>query len=103
MRRRTVRTPSPSIAAICSSLRPRDSSSSTGRFLARMARGVPSGFGLIFGNKAHTPSREQQVAGAHEVTGDENAWLDAQVHANGEVDEYDRALLAFIAEEVGGR
>nr|WP_166177643.1 hypothetical protein [Altererythrobacter segetis] len=80
-----------------------DSSSSIGRFMARMARGAPNGFGMVFGHKAVAPGREQQVAEAQDVTGEECAWLDAQVHANGEVDEYDRALLAFIAEETGGK
>jgi hypothetical protein len=76
-----------------------DGSSSIGRFMLRMARGTPSGFGLVFGREGAEPSREQQVAEAHEVTGEEDAWLDTQVHASGEIDEYDRALLAFIAEE----
>jgi hypothetical protein len=76
-----------------------DGSSSIGRFMLRMARGTPSGFGLAFAREDAEPSREQRVAEAREVTGEEDAWLDAQVHANGEIDEYDRALLAFIAEE----
>jgi hypothetical protein len=78
-----------------------DDSSSIGRFMARMARGVPNGFGLVFGRRASAPSREQQVAQAQDVTGDENVWLDAHVQADGQVDEYERALLAFIAEENG--
>jgi hypothetical protein len=76
-----------------------DRSSSIGRFMGRMARGAPTGFGIAFGHKPSFPSREQQVAQAHDVTGDENVWLDAHVQADGQVDEYERALQAFIAEE----
>ena len=32
-------------------------------------------------------------------TPDEQAWLDAQIAANGQVDAYDRALLDFIEQE----
>jgi hypothetical protein len=63
-----------------------DDSSSIGRFMTRMARGVPNGFGLVFGRRASAPSREQQVAQAQDVTGDENVWLDAHVQADGQVD-----------------
>jgi hypothetical protein len=79
-----------------------DTRSSIGRFLLRMARGAPGGFGIVFG-KASAPGRERQVAEARDVTEAENAWLDGRVHANSEVDEYDRALLAFIAEEFAGK
>ena len=76
-----------------------DTSSNIGRFLGLMARGAPGGFGLVFGRKPSALSREEQVAEAHDVTGEENAWLDAHIQADGQVDEYERALLAFIAEE----
>jgi hypothetical protein len=79
-----------------------DADSNIGRFMVRMARAAPGGFGIAFGRKTGS-GREEQVAGARAVTGEEDAWLDAQVHANGEIDEYDRALLAFIAEETGGK
>lgn len=78
-----------------------DGSSNIGRFMGRMARGAPNGFGIVFGRKAGAPGREQRVAEAHDVTGSENAWLEAHVEADGQVDEYERALLAFIAEEEG--
>ena len=41
------------------------------------------------------------VAAANEVTPDENAWLRARVDADGALDEYEEALLAFVAEERG--
>ena len=31
----------------------------------------------------------------------EQDWLDAQIAESGEVDDYDQALLEFIAEETG--
>jgi hypothetical protein len=78
-----------------------DAHSSIGRFMLRMARGVPSGFRSALGGD-EGPGREEDVAGAERVTGDEKAWLDAHIHADGETDDYERALLEFIAEETGG-
>jgi hypothetical protein len=80
-----------------------DRSTSIGRFMGRMARGVPGGFRAVFGRKGTDIGRDERVVAAHQVTGEEDAWLEAQLHANGEVDEYDRALLAFIAEETGSK
>ena len=39
------------------------------------------------------------VDAAHEVTRSEKDWLDAKIGADGKVDEYERALLEFLAEE----
>ena len=44
------------------------------------------------------PALDQLVEQARAVTSDEQAWLDAQVNADGQVDEYEEALLAFLAE-----
>ncbi|APE27459.1 hypothetical protein [Aurantiacibacter gangjinensis] len=77
-----------------------DNSSSVGGFIGRMAKSAPTAFGVVFG-KRDAPSREEQAAEDAEVTGIEQEWLDAQIAANGEVDEYDQALLEFIAEETG--
>ena len=38
---------------------------------------------------------------ARAVTGDERAWLDGQIDANHHIDDYDTALLDFLAEEIG--
>ena len=78
-----------------------DTGSSIGSFMGRMANGAPTAFGLAFGKRNVQPSRAERVADDAAVTADEHHWLDAHVAANGEVDEYDRALLAFIAEETG--
>jgi hypothetical protein len=78
-----------------------DSNSNVGRFLGHMAKSAPNAFGVVFGRRHGGPSREDQMAEAARVTGEEGDWLDVRIHANHEIDEYDQALLAFIAEEVG--
>jgi hypothetical protein len=71
---------------------------STGGFLGRMFKSAPAGLHEAFGEAGTGPSREKQVAEQQAVTPDESGWLDRHVGAH---DEYDRALLAFIAEETG--
>ncbi|MFC3101037.1 hypothetical protein [Altererythrobacter lauratis] len=79
-----------------------DNRPQVGRFMGAMAKAAPSAFGVIFGRKTDAlPSRAAQVAEAAEFTAVERDWLDAMMAANGEVDAYDRALLAFLAEETG--
>lgn len=74
-----------------------DASSSVGRFLGRMAKGTPNRFGKVFGQKgAKGPTREQLVAAEEAVTCSEKRWLDARIAGNGQVDEYDAALLDFL-------
>lgn len=74
-----------------------DASSNVGRFLGRMAKTNPNRFGKVFGRKGTgRPTREQLAAAEHAVTASEKKWLDAQVSGNGQVDEYDAALLDFI-------
>ena len=76
-----------------------DNKASMGRFMGQMVREVPNVFNVVFGKRrAPAPSREQQVAEAAQVLPFEQEWLDAQIAANGQVDEYDRALLEFLAE-----
>jgi hypothetical protein len=76
-----------------------DTTVSVGGFLGKMAKESPNVFGKVFGKKAAQPSREEGVAEAHEVTHSEREWLDARIEANGQVDEYERALLDFLAED----
>ncbi|OAN83766.1 hypothetical protein A8B77_05965 [Erythrobacter sp. EhN03] len=76
-----------------------DTSESVGGFLGKMAKESPNVFGKVFGKKPARPSREDEVAAAHEVTHAEREWLDARIDANGQVDEYERALLDFLAED----
>jgi hypothetical protein len=78
-----------------------DNSVSVGRFMGRMAKSAPNAFGVVFGRQSQGSSRGEQVAAAEEVTAYEHEWLDELVGANGEVDDYDQALLEFVAEETG--
>ncbi|MFB0611938.1 hypothetical protein [Aurantiacibacter poecillastricola] len=78
-----------------------DNKPRVGHFLGRMAKDAPNAFGMVFGKKDTASSREAQVAAAGEVTDREKSWLDEQIAASGSVDEYDQALLEFIAEETG--
>ncbi len=72
-----------------------------GGFFGQMFRSGTSGFDEALAAKAGAPSREEQVEEEHLVTVDESGWLDTHIQANGGPDEYDRALLDFIAEETG--
>lgn len=79
-----------------------DNKPRVGRFMGTMAKAAPNAFGAVFGRKADPlPSRAAQVAEAAEFNAVEREWLDAMMAANGEIDSYDEALLAFIAEEAG--
>ena len=75
-----------------------DTSRSVGRFVGRMAKATPNVFGQVFGKRGTTASMEDRIVEAEKVTTTEQAWLDGKIHADGEVDEYDQALLDFLAE-----
>lgn len=72
-----------------------------GHFMGRMAKQAPNAFAMVFGKTDTSPGRQEQVAAAAEVTGAEKDWLERQIAQSGEVDEYDQALMEFIAEETG--
>ncbi|MDG5748027.1 hypothetical protein P8Q88_07525 [Qipengyuania sp. XHP0207] len=74
-------------------------SSGVGSFLGRMAQTAPNAFGVVFGRKEEGLGREDRVAEAAEVTSGESAWLAAKIEADGKVDEYEQALLDFLAED----
>lgn len=76
-----------------------DSKASVGTFLSRMAKASPNAFGKVFGGKDNQPSREENVAEAHAITGTERAWLDTRIEADGRIDDYEQALLDFLAED----
>lgn len=78
-----------------------DNKPSVARFMGGMAKSAPNAFGIVFGRREAHPDREELVAEDAVVTSFEKDWLDAQIAANGDVDEYDRALMEFIAEETG--
>ena len=75
-----------------------DHDSHVGRFLGRMAKASPNAFGAVFGRKGAERDRFAELAAAERVTREESAWLESHIHADGEVDEYEQALLDFLAE-----
>ncbi|KPL69126.1 hypothetical protein SZ64_14025 [Erythrobacter sp. SG61-1L] len=79
-----------------------DNRASTGRFFGRMVRSMPNAFGSVFGRKDTAQNHADMVEAARQIDLDEQDWLDAQMDANGQLDELDRALLDFIEEEFGG-
>jgi hypothetical protein len=69
-----------------------------GRFFSRMARAdVNAGFQSAF-HAAEGIDRDAAVADAEQITPSENAWLKAHLDADGGIDEYEQALLDFLAE-----
>jgi hypothetical protein len=76
-----------------------DDSTHVAGFLGRMAKSVPEVFGTVFGGKAPERDRLAELRAAEEVTGDEQQWLDAKINADGEIDAYEQALIAFLAKE----
>jgi hypothetical protein len=76
-----------------------DAESNVGRFFGRMARSAPNAFGVTFGRRVTAPTYAERVAAAEAVTPEEKDWLDGAIGADGQVDEFERALLAFVAEE----
>jgi hypothetical protein len=76
-----------------------DNSVGVGRFLGRLAKSSPNALGVVFGHKRSASSHDGDVAAAQSVTHSEREWLDAHIEADGQVDELERALLDFLAEE----
>jgi hypothetical protein len=52
---------------------------------------------MVFSRKQPARDRFAELRAAEEVTADERKWLDAHIHADGEVDAYEQALIAFLA------
>ena len=76
-----------------------DTTSGVGGFMARMARSdVEGGFAQLW-TRSEARDHAALVARDAEVTTDENAWLQGRIDANNQLDAFDKALLAFLAEE----
>ncbi len=75
-----------------------DSKPSLGGFFGRMAKSGLGGFGKSAAPKQPERDRFAELQAGEEITGDEQAWLDSHIGAGGEVDEYEQALLKFLAE-----
>lgn len=80
-----------------------DRRSSVAGFFGRMARSNPAA--ALRGMFADTPDEDHatEVAAANAVTPEEAAWLKQRIDADSTLDAYEKALLAFIADESGGR
>jgi len=83
-----------------------DSRSSLGGFIARMGKSALrdsflDALGSAAGKQPSRPDREAQVDQARAVDLAEQTWLESRIDGNGRVDEFDEALLAFLAEESG--
>lgn len=79
-----------------------DNRASIGGFMGRMAKGSPRAFAAVFGKKSPSVSSADEITDAQEVTGDERLWLEGQIALNGQIDEYDQALLDFIDDVTAG-
>ena len=77
-----------------------DAESNVGRFFGRMVKTVPDGTFVRWSRQVSAPPHAEGVAAAESVTPHEKAWLDQAIGADGEVDELEQALLAFLAEEI---
>jgi len=76
-----------------------DSGRKVGGFLSRLARANPAeGLRAIRDTGSAGLTRDQAIAEAAEVTAEEQAWLTGQFEANGQIDEYEQALLDFLAQ-----
>lgn len=79
-----------------------DTRASVGGFLGRMGQSLANGVFLdLFGSKPAKPDHDAAVAADRAIAPGEAAWLKAQVDADGTLDDLEKALLAFVAEESG--
>jgi hypothetical protein len=78
-----------------------DHTSSIGQFFGRVLRTSPRAIGQLFSPAGTGPDFAARVASAREVDPQERDWLDARIRANGQLDEFDQALLDFIEAERG--
>lgn len=79
-----------------------DAEVNIGRFLGRMLRSTGR-LDLIgqLGSRAEKSDHDAAVAADRAITPDEAAWLKAQIDADGALDDFEKALLHFVAEESG--
>lgn len=78
--------------------------SGIGGFLGRMLKAdVEDGFGsLLGGSDVPETDWEGEAEAAAQLTGEEAEWLRERLEADEELDDYEKALIAFIDEETGG-
>lgn len=71
-----------------------------GRFLGRMGDMSNLAQTLGFGRKERDVDAE--IAAANQISASEAGWLRVQIAADGRTDRYEKALLAFLADESDG-
>lgn len=81
-----------------------DQGAGVGGFLGRMLRSdVEDGFGSLLGGDEHPATDwDEEVEAAAQLTPDEADWLRDRLDADEDLDDYEKALIAFIDEETGG-
>jgi hypothetical protein len=80
-----------------------DARPSLGGFFWRMAKTpVEGGIAGLFTRKAASPTLESQVDAAQAIDASEQLWLQGKLDADGQLDDLEKALLAFIAEDGNG-
>jgi len=71
-----------------------------GGFFSRMGEEVVNGgVGKAFGRRTARRDLAAEAEAAQQVTDDENLWLQDRIDANDRLDEFDQALLDFLAEK----
>ena len=81
-----------------------DDSVSVGRFFGRMANSAPeihNHFGKVFGRKQAESSYAEQAAQGALVTESESNWLNAQINADGVIDDLEKALIGRMESDLG--
>lgn len=76
-----------------------DDSTSVAGFLGRMATSAPNAFGVVFGSRRTERDRLAELHDAEGVNTGERQWLDTHIHADGQLDAYEQALIEFLAED----
>jgi hypothetical protein len=77
-----------------------DSRPSLGSFFTRMAKSdVDDTAVSLFASKPAVPSLDSQIEAVSMVDGSEQLWLESHIDADDTLDDLEKALLAFIAEE----
>jgi len=83
-----------------------DRRSSIGGFFGRVGKAtfMENVFGVlgeVLGSKEKGPGRAKLADEAREVDSAEQMWLEGQIDSDGQIDEYEQALLNFLEEESG--
>ena len=62
---------------------------------------IAEAFKSIFTGEDNHFGNDAAIAASHALTADEAGWLKCHIAADGQTDDYEKALLTFVVEEVG--